>query len=106
MGLLSIANRFVSMILFGRTSFGGWQRGRGRSFRVAVMALTFSYDGGMDSAAKFVRKFIERRVAVNLNSAPGSVTYHVAVMTPLQMFLELRLGVGIHGVVEVVGQLF
>jgi hypothetical protein len=70
------------------------------------MALTFSYDGGMDPAAKFVRKFIEPRVPVNLNRALGSVANYVAVMAPLQMFLEFRLGVRIHGVIEVVGQLF
>jgi len=69
------------------------------------MALALGYDGSMDPGAKFVRKFIEPRIPVDLDCALGSVTNHVAVMAPLQVFLEFSLGVRIHGVVEVVGQL-
>lgn len=63
-------------------------------------------DGGVDSGAKFVGKFVEFGVAVDLDRAFGCVADDVAVMAPLQVFLEFRLGVGIHGVVEVIGQLF
>jgi hypothetical protein len=59
----------------------------------------------VNTAAKFVRKFIERGVAVDLDGALGGVANDVAVMAPLQMFLELGPGAYVHRVVEIIGQL-
>jgi hypothetical protein len=60
----------------------------------------------VDTAAEILGKFVEFGAAIDFNGAFGRVADDVAVMAPLQMFLEISPGVGIHGVVEVIGQLF
>ena len=59
----------------------------------------------METAAKVVGEFVEFGAAVDLNGALGCIADNVAVMAPLQMFLEFGPGMRIHGVVEVIGQL-
>jgi hypothetical protein len=86
-------------VLFFRIA---WGVGR----HAVLVALTLGNDSGMDAGAKFVRKFVESRVAVNFDGALGGIANDVAVMAPLQVFLKLRLGVRVHGVVEVIGKLF
>jgi hypothetical protein len=70
------------------------------------MALTLSHDSGVDAGAKFVREFAELGVPINLDGALSGVANDVTVVTPLQMFLELGLGMRVYGVIEVIGQLF
>jgi hypothetical protein len=78
----------------------------GGAFRAALVALTFGNDGGVDSATEFLRKFVELRITIDFNGAFRSIANDVAVMAPLQMFLELGLGMRVHGVIEIICQLF
>jgi len=80
--------------------------GRIGALQAVFVTVAFCNNGGVEAAAKIVGKFVEFRVAVYFNRALSGVAYDVAVMTPLQMFLKLGLGPGVHGVVEVISQLF
>jgi hypothetical protein len=60
----------------------------------------------MEAGPKIVRKFVKLGAAVDFNGALGGVADDIAVMAPLEMFLQFGLGVRVHGVVEIIGQLF
>ena len=70
------------------------------------MTLAFVYDGGTKAAAEIIGQFVEVGVAVDFNGALSGVANDVAVVAPLQVFLEFSLGVSVHGVVEVISKLF
>jgi hypothetical protein len=67
------------------------------------VALALGDDGRLNSGPEFVGKFVKVGVAINLDGALGGIANDVAVVAPLQMFLELCLGCRVHGVVEVIG---
>lgn len=73
---------------------------------VGLVAFALGNDGGMDAGAKVFGKFVKLGAAIDFNGAFGCIADDIAVVAPLQMLFQLRLGVRIHGVVEVVGQLF
>jgi hypothetical protein len=56
------------------------------------VALALGDNGRLNSGTEFVRKFVKVRVAIDLDGALGGIANDIAVMAPLQMFLELGLG--------------
>src|SRR5208283_2432789 len=73
---------------------------------MTLVALALRQDGRTQAAAQIVREFVEVRIAVNLDGHLGGIAHHVAVVAPLEMVFQFRLGLSVHRPVEVVGQLF
>src|SRR5271165_2268399 len=58
------------------------------------------------AGAQIVRKFVKLGVAVNLYGHLGGIADDIAVVAPLEMVFQFRLGLSVHRAVEVIGQLF
>jgi hypothetical protein len=59
-------------------------------------------DGGSKPVTKVVGKFIELRVAVNLDGLLGGIADHVAVMAPRKMIFQFGLGAIVYDSVEII----
>jgi len=68
--------------------------------RIFLSALR--HDGGPQAASQIVRKFVKVGVSVDLDGLFGGVADDVAVVAPLEVILQLRLCLGIDGVVEII----
>ena len=68
-----------------------------------LFGLALGNDRGSEAGSKIVRKFVELRVAVDLDGLLGGVADNVAVMAPSQMFFEFSLCGGVNDAVEVIG---
>lgn len=97
MGLFCFLKNLLAVL-----GVGGWLSLCGNFCLGLAVALAFAEDGRLQPSTQFVGKLVYLGAAIDLNRALGGVTDHVTVMTPLQMFLEVRLGLGVHGVVEVI----
>ena len=67
--------------------------------------MTFSYYGGTKPVPQVFRKFVELRVAVNLDGLLGGIANHVAVVAPGEMIFQFGLCAVVDDAVEVIGQL-
>src|SRR5271165_1956029 len=72
---------------------------------MALVVLALRHDGGTQTATQIVRKFVKLGVAVNLDGHLGRIADNIAVVAPLEMVLQFRLGLSVHRAVEVIGQL-
>src|SRR5271167_2905962 len=72
---------------------------------MTLVALALRQDGRTQAAAQIVREFVEVGIAVNLDGHLGGIAHHVAVVAPLEMVFQFRLGLSVHRAVEVIGQL-
>jgi hypothetical protein len=70
--------------------------------RCGILLTAFAHDGGAKAGAKVVREFVEMRVAIDFDSLLGGVADDIAVVAPLEVILQLRLRLGIDGVVEII----
>src|ERR1039458_930389 len=91
----------LSALLFIASGFGFR-----RSFLRARRRLALRQDGVPQPAAQIVRKFVQMRVAINFDGHLGGVADDIAVMAPLEVVFQLRPCLGVHRVVQVIGELF
>src|SRR5579862_9784459 len=70
------------------------------------MILALAHDGRTQTFAKVVGQFVQVGVPVDLDGHLGCIADDIAVVAPLQVIFQLRPGLGVHRVVQVIGELF
>jgi hypothetical protein len=70
-----------------------------------LMLLAFGHDGGAEPAAEVFRKFVELRIAVDLDGFLGGVANDVTVVAPGKVVFELDLGFFVENAIQIIGQL-
>src|SRR5215469_7448454 len=71
----------------------------------AALLLALRHNCGTKSAAEVFRKFVELRIAIDLDGLLGCVAHHVAVVAPRKMIFQLGFGFLVEDAVQVTGQL-
>src|SRR5215471_3794978 len=71
----------------------------------AALLLALRHNCGTKSAAEVFRKFVELRIAVDLDGLLGCVANNVAVVAPRQMILQIGLCFFVENAVQITGQL-
>src|SRR5579863_3219077 len=69
------------------------------------LLLALGHDGGAEAGAEVVRKFVGKRIAVDLDGLLGCVANHIAVVAPGEMILQFGFCVLIEDAVQIIGQL-
>ena len=71
----------------------------------SFLLLALGHDGGAEPAAEVFRKFVELRVAIDLDGLLGGVADYIAVMAPGKMILQLDFGLLVENAIQIIGQL-
>jgi len=90
---------------------GAWEESANEKPRLLAgvfwfRALALVDNGCLKLAAQIFGELVQFRSAINFDRPLGRVADHVAVVTPSEMLLQLRLGAIVHGIIQVVGKLF
>jgi hypothetical protein len=67
-----------------------------------TVVFALRHDRRMQTAPQLVGKFVQVGVTVNLDGHLGRIAYDVAVVAPLKMVFQFRLGLGIHRLIKVI----
>src|SRR4051812_10679227 len=70
------------------------------------LLTALAHDGRSQSAAEIIGQLVEMRVSIDLDGFLGGVTDDVTVVAPLEVILQLRLRLGIDGIVEIICEFF
>ena len=68
------------------------------------MGLAFGHNGAAQAVAEIVGKFVELRVAVDLDGLLSGVADNVAVMAPSQMVFQFSFGAVVKDPIQIVSQ--
>src|SRR6516164_2750133 len=70
-----------------------------------AVLLALRHDRRTEPAAEVFRKFVELRIAIDLDGLLGCVANNVAVVAPRKMIFQLGFGFFVEDAVQVTGQL-
>jgi hypothetical protein len=60
------------------------------------------HDGRSETCSEVIRKFVKVGITVDFDGLLGGVADDIAVVAPLEVILQLRLRLGIDGIVEII----